>query len=211
MILCPRFHLFEINDQPWCVLANQSTSYQHRTYLQSRWPQFLRTKVQDCLTLAWTFRVPFVQTQTPASLVARTLTRVLGPQHVTDYVYVDFASGAGGPTPYFEQHLNRQLQNTTGKGNNGEKATFVLTDLRPHVEAWEVAAKKSENLRFVPEGVDAADAPSDLLERVQGGVEKVGEKKKVMRLFSLAFHHFDDELAERILRNTVVENGHAFG
>ena len=88
---------------------------------------------------------------------------------------------------------------------------FVLTDLRPHVEAWERASKRSENLRFVAEGVDASDAPKDLLERVPGLTAGVGEeKKKVMRLFSLAFHHFDDGLAEGILRNTT-ETSDGFG
>jgi hypothetical protein len=87
----------------------------------------------------------------------------------------------------------------------------VLTDLRPHVSAWEAASKKSENLRYCPEGVDAADAPKDLLTRVPGLEGRDAEKKKkTMRLFSLAFHHFDDQLAERILRNTV-ETSEGFG
>ncbi|KAF7504028.1 hypothetical protein GJ744_002907 [Endocarpon pusillum] len=108
---------------------------------------------------------------------------------------------------------------------------FVLTDLHPHVEAWQGASKKSENVRFVAEGVDAADAPRDLVERAttttttttttgEAGRRRRGdegssgdekkEKKKVMRLFSLAFHHFDDELAEGILRNTL-ETSDGFG
>lgn len=149
---------------------------------------------------------------------------MLGRRKVTDYVYVDFASGAGGPTPYIERQLNRRIQSSgeekDGREEDGEgrvrvkdeKATFVLTDLRPHVPAWEAASKKSENLRFVNEAVDAADAPRDLLERVSGleGTGEDNKKKKVMRLFSLAFHHFDDELAERILRNTV-ETSDGFG
>jgi len=106
--------------------------------------------------------------------------------------------------------VNREI-----KGSE-EKAVFVLTDLRPHVEAWREAAGRSESgcLRFVGEGVDAADAPRDLVEKVIGegkGEGKKGEKKKkVMRLFSLAFHHFDDELAEGILRNTL-ETSDGFG
>lgn len=153
-----------------------------------------------------------IQSSSPASLVARTLLRVLGRDTVTEYVYVDFASGAGGPTPFIEAELNRRIE-AEGK----EKAMFVLTDLHPHVEAWEGACKKSENVRFVAEGVDAADAPRDLLERAvgrrRGGVgreEEKKKKKKVMRLFSLAFHHFDDQLAEGILRNTL-ETSDGFG
>ena len=74
---------------------------------------------------------------------------------------------------------------------------FVLTDLKPHPEAWKALTKKSENLSYVTEGVDAANAPKDLLRGVDGV-----QGKKVMRLFSLAFHHFDDDLAARILDNT---------
>lgn len=150
---------------------------------------------------------------------------MLGPTHLTDYIYVDFASGAGGPTPEIERLVNQQLEasgssaskdgggrraNGARDGDVEEKALFVLTDLRPHLSAWQAASKKSENLRFVAESVDAADAPRDLVERVVGGEAEGGRRnkkkqkqEKVMRLFSLAFHHFDDELAERILRNTV--------
>jgi hypothetical protein len=130
---------------------------------------------------------------------------------------VDFASGAGGPTPDIEREVNQRIQKQRqrrrpgeGEGDGeGAGALFVLTDLRPHIEAWEATGKRSGNLRFVPQGVDAADAPRDLVERVTGGSPE-GEKKKVMRLFSLAFHHFDDELAERILRNTIA-CGDGFG
>ena len=52
-------------------------------------------------------------------------------------------------------------------------------------------------MSYVAEGVDAANAPKDLLRHVAGV-----EEKKVMRLFSLAFHHFDDDLAAKILENT---------
>lgn len=43
--------------------------------------------------------------------------------------------------------------------------------------------------------VDASRAPADLVKR-DGG-------QKVMRLFNLAFHHFDDPLATDILKDTV--------
>lgn len=158
--------------------------------------------------------MPLLQQQTPASLVASTLTRVLGRNHLTNYIYVDFASGAGGPTPEIERLVNGPATNKEGAAEESsegeeddarEKAVFVLTDIAPHVPAWEAASKKSENLRFVAKPVDAADAPRDLVERVLGrrGSRERGSNKKVMRLFSLAFHHFDDQLAERILRNTI--------
>lgn len=57
-----------------------------------------------------------------------------------------------------------------------------------------MAAAKSANLRYVTRSVDAGDAPRDLGQ---------GQGKKVFRLFHLAFHHFDDGLGRRILKNTL--------
>jgi hypothetical protein len=53
--------------------------------------------------------------------------------------------------------------------------------------------------------VDAARVPRDLIGRYRR------EGKKVFRLFNLAFHHFDDELARRILRDTVDGGDAGFG
>ncbi|ESZ92524.1 hypothetical protein SBOR_7096 [Sclerotinia borealis F-4128] len=227
VLICPRIHFFEINDQSW-------------------FPQYLRLKVQSCLTLCWTFRVPLIQPSSPAQLVASTLSRTLS-NNVTSYTYVDFCAGAGGPTPYIEIHMNAQL-NTPFSGSsftpstssslapheasyvevaatpidktyglmprsprpvNGDhggdgKVQFVLTDLHPHIPDWTEASKRSENLSFVAESVDAANAPRDLLENVGGG------ERKVFRLYNLAFHHFGDELGGDILRNTV-ETADGFG
>jgi hypothetical protein len=144
-------------------------------------------------------RLPILQHVAPCALAASTLTRILGPS-LHNYIYVDFASGSGGPTPFFEKHVNAQLE-SEGK----EKVGFVMTDISPHVEAWKSAAKKSQSgmLGFVERSVDATSAPEKevLLEGQPGWV--VGRGKKVMRLFSLAFHHFDDELAVRVLRDTM--------
>ncbi|OAG41440.1 hypothetical protein AYO21_04382 [Fonsecaea monophora] len=170
-----RRHFFEVNDQPW-------------------FPQTLREKVQDYLTLGWVNRLPIIQSTSPAELVSRVLSSVLGPR-LAQYVYVDFASGAGGPTPYIENHLNSELRAT-----KKEEVKFVLTDISPHVSAWEAAAKKSKNISYIAQSVDATNAPTqeDLLKDVPDT-----KGKKVMRLFSLAFHHFDDDLAAKILKNTV--------
>lgn len=116
-------------------------------------------------------------------------------KRIADYVYVDFASGAGGPTPYIEKQLNQQL------AQQGQKeVSFVLSDISPHLPAWTAASKKSSNLHFVNRSVDASAAP-DKEELLQGVADTEG--KGVMRLFSLAFHHFDDDLAKKILKNTV--------
>ncbi|PQE27614.1 Haloacid dehalogenase protein [Rutstroemia sp. NJR-2017a BBW] len=208
--LLPRLHLFEINDQFW-------------------FPQYFRSKIQSCLTLCWTFYVPLLQPSSPAQLVARTLSRELST-NITNYTYVDFCSGAGGPTPYIEIHLNSQLRSSsssaappsneentyaaiaTAPRTNGvtphpvmqstqsSEVKFVLTDLHPHIPDWTAASKKSANLTFVDKPVDAANAPTDLLEGVKGREDK---GKKVFRLYNLAFHHFPDALAAEILRNTM--------
>lgn len=95
-----------------------------------------------------------------------------------------------------------------------QKVDFILTDLHPHIDAWSAAAKKSEHLGYVPESVDASNAPKDLIDRAEksseGPVTVPKNQKQVFRLFNLAFHHFDDELAAQILRNTL-ETADGFG
>ena len=185
----------------------------------NRFPQYLREKVQSCLTLCWTFQVPVVQKASPAQLVTSTLYRVLSDR-VRRYVYVDFCAGAGGPTPFIETHLNNQLaiQPPTSPftaASNGltplrspkippdtSPVHFVLTDLHPHIPDWTEAAKRSENLSFVAESVDATNAPPEF------GHEKEG--KGIFRLYNLAFHHFDDQLGSAILKNTL-ETAEGFG
>jgi len=165
--------------------------------------------------------VPLLQSAAASSTFASTLRSLLGPS-LTSYTFVDFCSGAGGPTPSVEQSINLKLRsnaawsrdkstsndielvrlNGAGKEPIEDSVDFVLTDIHPHLEAWEKAAKRSDHLRFVREGVDAGNAPLDLLARVEG-LSSEQQQKKVFRLFSLAFHHFDDPAATQILRNTL--------
>ncbi|KAI9820034.1 MAG: hypothetical protein M1827_006605 [Pycnora praestabilis] len=177
--LFPRLQLFEIDDQPW-------------------FPPYLRQKVQTCLTWIWKAQLPYLQSSSPARLVTSTLLKTLGDS-VSGYTFIDFCAGAGGPTPVIERLLNKELTLRGGK----KPAQFLLTDLHPHLEAWEAAMKKSDNLGYVAKPVDAASAEN--LARRRGGA---GSKE--FRLFNLAFHHFDDVLAGRILRNTM-ENADGFG
>ncbi|TGJ81510.1 hypothetical protein E0Z10_g7257 [Xylaria hypoxylon] len=207
----PRLHLFEIADQSW-------------------FPAFLRGYVQTGLTHTWTTRIPLFQSCSPATLVANILRRELGAS-VSSYTYIDFCAGAGGPTPYIEQALNQQLSSThsssspppsyaavasqgpsqshdgpapASNGHRDEGVKFVLTDLHPHVESWEKAARNSPRLTYVSSPVDAAAAPPDLI------LQNRAKGKGVFRLYNLAFHHFDDKLARAILKNTV-ETSDGFG
>jgi hypothetical protein len=169
-------------------------------------------------------QVPVLQSSSPAQLAARILSTNLGAS-IRDYVFIDFCAGAGGPTPYIEKHLNQTISNgasspaapSTGSSYAAIAAAapkqpvrFVLTDLHPHVADWRRAAAASPNISFVPEPVDAAHAPTDLLERYKKADTGAEGTKKVFRLFNLAFHHFDDPLAKAILKNTV-ETSDGFG
>ncbi|SPQ26796.1 3b288a8e-4285-4802-bdd6-8b3f1d7911ff [Thermothielavioides terrestris] len=192
----PRMHVFEIADFPW-------------------FPGFLRGYVQAGLTAAWTTHVPFLQPSSPAQVVARLLVTHLPNLH--SYTFIDFCAGGGGPTPSIEQHLNQSLlpaaasaaqdQNHHHKQQQPRQkpVQFVLTDLHPHTDLWAQAAARSSNLAYEREPVDAARVPRALLARhARGG-------KKVFRLFNLAFHHFDDGLARRILKDTLDGGGDGFG
>ncbi|KAI0966154.1 hypothetical protein F4678DRAFT_484387 [Xylaria arbuscula] len=203
-------------------------------------PAFLRAYVQTGLTHTWTTCLPLLQHCSPATLVANILRRELGRASVSSYTYIDFCAGAGGPTPYIEQALNRQLSGSRSDANSKPSASstsssapsyaavasqdptenhsngastaspeskgvkFVLTDLHPHVESWEKAARASPHLTFVATPVNAAAAPPELI------AQNKAAGKGVFRLFNLAFHHFDDELARAILKNTV-ETSDGFG
>lgn len=200
-LICSRIHFYEINDQPW-------------------FPQYLREMVQSCLTVCWTFRAPVLQKASPAQAVASIIYQTLS-DGVVDYTYVDFCAGAGGPTPFIEKYLNMQLSNvpsltqisnpkaqdatrqSTQSVTSGRRGSvkFVLTDLHPHIANWTEASKRSDNLSFVSEPVDAGNAPACLNGK---------DGKKIFRLYNLAFHHFDDDLAKAILRNTI-ETADGFG
>ena len=78
---------------------------------------------------------------------------------------------------------------------------FVLTDIAPHPRAWAAAAKKSAHIHYVDRPVDAANAPVDLLD--QSTLSGPGKARPVFRLFNLAFHHFEDAAARRLLANTL--------
>lgn len=76
-------------------------------------------------------QLPLVQRLgSPASIVAKILADELG-DHVSDYVFVDYCAGGGGPTTFIERYLNslRNTQdgdvNATTTGHGGAKAHSV--------------------------------------------------------------------------------------
>ncbi|KAH6842770.1 hypothetical protein B0I37DRAFT_203350 [Chaetomium sp. MPI-CAGE-AT-0009] len=193
------------------------------SHIAIRFPPILRAYMQAALTATWTTHIPLLQTSSPAQIVANLLRIHLSP-NLHSHIFIDFCAGAGGPTPSIERHLNHPYSpnhssssSSTAKEStsNGQAKSperplhFVLTDLHPHTELWAkaVAQAPAGTISYVAEPVDAARVPRELIRRCRGEEGK----KKVFRLFNLAFHHFDDGLARRILRDTVDGGGEGFG
>lgn len=168
-----------------------------------RFPPWFRGKVQAALTETWNSKIPYIQPVSPARIVSRLLEAHLGDR-LSDHVFIDFCAGGGGPTPSIERHINRDIKQQASSGSlPKDPVQFVLTDLHPHIENWTEAASRSPNVHFSPDSVDASDAPADLLTNHLNTTTLQVDKKKQFRLFNLAFHHFDDALARRILANTL--------
>ncbi|KAH6894326.1 hypothetical protein B0T10DRAFT_249674 [Thelonectria olida] len=155
---------------------------------QPWFPAFLRARVQDALTRAWNSQTP-LQSMSPARIAANVLIDQFGDS-LPDYTIIDFCAGGGGPTPSIERAVNTHL-----RSRKLDPVRFVLTDLHPNIESWEKVARKNPFITYETQGVDASAAPEHLVSRDDG--------KKTLRLFNLAFHHFDDPLATAILRDTV--------
>ncbi|RKF63478.1 hypothetical protein GcM3_139012 [Golovinomyces cichoracearum] len=191
VLISRRIHFFEIHEQEW-------------------FPDYLREKVQSCLTLFWTIKFPVIQEASAAQSVARILSRVVGDK-IQQFTYVDFCAGAGGPTPTIEKEINSKLISGANENSHNSQSTektksnspvqFVLTDLHPHIPDWTKIAKRNENITFYSEPVDATDVPVSLIGN---------NHKKIFRLYNLSFHHFDDKLGSDILHNTL-ETADGFG
>lgn len=183
-----------------------------RAYNRNSVPSIIKHLCQNTLTAHWTQRLPIIQSQPPAALAADLLSSLL--TSVDDPSYwkiIDFCSGAGGPTPYIEQHLNRKRQSS---GLN--PISFLLSDLYPNLDAWIQHSSHSENLGFIPQAVDATNPPFAAISCTTPGDKQAAfdqgfehDGRKVFRLFCLSFHHFDDEGAKRVLKSTM-ETSDAF-
>ncbi|KAF3906855.1 hypothetical protein ABW21_db0203866 [Orbilia brochopaga] len=177
-ILGPRIDLFEINDLTW-------------------FPPYLRERIQACLTFCWSISFPNLRSGPSASsALAHVLRKELGPS-LSSYTFIDFCAGAGGPTPIVERHLNGQLRE-----EGLQPVKFVLTDLYPNPEAWKRIQAGSPAVSWVAQPVDAGKAPKKEILLGDNG-DGVAGGRKVFRMFNLAFHHFDDEGAKRILKDAI--------
>jgi hypothetical protein len=197
------YRFFEINDQ-------------------SFFPPFLRARVQAVLTKCWTTNpLSFlgIQADTPSLIAADVIEAVLendpisdgakvwgedAPKAPSEWMVIDFGSGAGGPVPYIAATLNQRRQ------KNGKNLVEVyMTDLAPHVPAWVAAVRDfpSSGLKYIAQSVDAASPPQTMFSN--GTSEEDSRQKKTLRMFCLAFHHFPDPLAKDILRSAL-EGSDAF-
>lgn len=134
---------------------------------------------------------PLGQRESPALIASRILAAQLGDR-AGDYVFVDYCSGGGGPTPLIERHINAQRSGDSEKqpqqqqvdangpdrartrssakksataSNKGQQSLvhFVLTDLHPHIPNWALASSRSPQVHHAPFSVDASASPPDLL------------------------------------------------
>jgi hypothetical protein len=85
---------------------------------------------------------------------------------------LDLCSGAGGPVAPILQELKKENPSLQAR----------LSDLFPNVAAYE-RIKQKEGIDFVPYSLDATNV-----------------KEKGFRTMFAAYHHFDDDLARKILQ-----------
>ncbi|KAM6524626.1 hypothetical protein FALCPG4_010235 [Fusarium falciforme] len=148
----------------------------------------LRVIVQAILAQTWSMDLS-IPIRSPAQIAASKLIQHLDSS-LSSLRFVDFCAGAGGPSPLIERQVNTYLRNS-----NREEVDFVLTDIHPNIDAWARIASQNPHITYEGQSVDASRAPERLTQSKDG--------RSVFRLFNLAFHHFDDDLARRILKDTV--------
>jgi hypothetical protein len=183
----------------------------------NRVPFLIKQCAQNTLTKHWTQRIPLLQQQSPAELAAAVIHdvfRAIESEGKDEWKVVDFCSGSGGPIPHIEKHVNalRSRETAAGGGGGGGRPpiAFYLSDLYPNIDAWLEPSSYSANLSFIPNPVDATDPPFAAISSSTPGDKEVAfnagyehDGRKVMRTFCLAFHHFDDEGALRVLKSTM--------
>ncbi len=106
---------------------------------------------------------------------------------------------------------------------------FLLTDIHPHPSAWDALLSHSPmgSLSYVKVPVDATNAPCSIFDASSKNVVASSSSgspmnghgktanpesatQRTMRTFFLAFHHFDEDGARRVLRDAMI-NSDAIG
>ncbi|KAF2666766.1 hypothetical protein BT63DRAFT_457722 [Microthyrium microscopicum] len=160
-------------------------------------PNIIRAMCQSILTAEWTACLPIIQKTSPAEMAASIILEAIGKLDTRDarISIVDFCSGAGGPVPTIERIVNQKRME-----RGQQPINFMLTDIKPHIEAWTDAASKSENLTFISQPVDATNPPQVVISNSETGAST---PTRIFRLYCLAFHHFDDRLARKVVASTL--------
>ncbi|KAJ4316140.1 hypothetical protein N0V84_007996 [Fusarium piperis] len=146
---------------------------------QPWFPPFLRVIVQAILAQTWSLNL-LIPSRSPAQIATSNLIQHL--DSLASLRFVDFCAGAGGPSPLIEQQVNTYLRNS-----NHEEVDFVLTDIHPNIDIWTRIASENPRITYDGQSVDASRVPERLVQSKDG--------RRLFRLFNLAFHHFDDNLA----------------
>lgn len=150
------------------------------------------------LAAQWSHRIPLLQSKSPARLAAelifQTLDEIADAENLT---VVDFCSGGGGPTPVIERVVNDSRVQ-----QHRAPVQFLLSDLHPSLDDWIDISQRSDYLSFVPQSVDATEPPPSVISSTAVNAPDVADSK-IFRLFSLSFHHFDSEVAAKVLRSTL--------
>lgn len=160
-------------------------------------------------------------------------------RHLERHVFIDSCAGAGGPTPEIERILNSKLTrqgkqpvkfvltdlypnirmwSEAAKGREGlltfEGKPVNATDAGAVVEKWKRVGVTGDRANGNGNGNGNADVNGNAgdggirMRRTEDGKRTDG-MGRVCRVFNLAFHHFDDDMARNILQDTM-ENSHAF-
>lgn len=171
---------------------------------QCIFPSFLRRRCQAMLAAEWTHRLPIIQQTSPAEMAATLIVKAL--DEIKDVegsklTVVDFCSGGGGPVPIIEKLVNKKRAE-----QHKPSIPFTLTDINPHIDAWMAASMRSANLGYFPQPVDATNPPSAVISTTvsaDGTDTQFRSDTRIFRLYCLAFHHFPDDLARKVLASTI--------
>ncbi|KAL1647342.1 hypothetical protein SLS58_002670 [Diplodia intermedia] len=155
------------------------------------------------LAAEWTHRLPLIQRVSPADMAASLIVKAL--DEIKDdgsrITVVDFCSGGGGPVPVIEKLVNKKRAE-----RNKAPIPFTMTDIKPHIDAWMTACSRSPNLSYFPQPVDATDPPPAVISTTASANSTDAQHSsntRVFRLYCLAFHHFPDDLARKVLESTI--------
>jgi hypothetical protein len=163
------YHSASLDHPPWVIRIFQSVSslansiYPPRARRAWEWcdfestPAIIRRTCQDVLSKQWTRCLFPLQSASPAVIACKALADVIDEVHALDprpLEVFEFAAGSGGPTPVFEQQINRRRRK-----DDMSPIEFRISDLLPNSTAWQKHIAQSGHLTVIEESVDATDPP----------------------------------------------------